>query len=61
MKLVYFEDEHGKTIALNPDQIIGIQQNRTPTNTPTTVLLVNGQFIRVRDSLDECERKLLSP
>lgn len=60
MTLVYFENERGDAISFAASQIVGIQQNRLPTNTPTTVLLANGQAFRVRNGFDDCQQKLMT-
>ena len=60
MKLVYFENERGDVITLVVQQIAGIQQNRVPTDTPTTVMLTNGQSFRVRNGFDDCQKKLMA-
>ena len=60
MTLVYFENERGDAISFVASQIVGIQQNRTPTDTPTTVMLMNGQAFRVRNGFDQCEKKLMT-
>ena len=60
MTLVYFENERGDAISFVAQQIVGIQQNRLPTDTPTTVMLANGQAFRVRNSFDDCQQKLMA-
>ena len=60
MRLVYFENDRGDAISLVAHQIVGIQQNRLPTDTPTTVMLLDGQAFRVRNGFDECQQKLMA-
>ena len=60
MRLVYFENERGDAISFVAQQIVGIQQNRPPTDTPTTVLLANGQAYRVKNGFDDCQQKLMA-
>lgn len=60
MKLVYFENERGDSLALAASQIIGIQANRTPTETPTTVMMLDGQAFRVRNGFDDCQIRLMA-
>ena len=60
MTIVYFENERGDSISFVAHQIVGIQQNRTPTDTPTTVMLANGQAFRVRNGFDDCQQKLIA-
>lgn len=59
MKLIYFDNESRNTIAIVASQIVAIEQNRVPTETPTTVLLSSGERIRVRNGFDECQRRLM--
>jgi len=60
MRIVYFETERGDVISFAVNYIVGIQQNHLPTDTPTTVMLLNGQSFRVRNGFDECQQKLIS-
>lgn len=60
MSLVYFESDNGAPIVFVASAIVAIQQNRLPTDTPTTVMLANGSNYRVRNSFDECQQRLLA-
>ena len=60
MRLVYFENDRGDAISFVAQRIVGIQQNRLPTDTPTTVILLDGQAFRVRNGFDECQQKIMA-
>lgn len=59
--LVYFEGEYG-VIALDRHRIIGAEQCRAPTSMPSRVLLDSEPYsIRVRNSFDDVQRRLMEP
>jgi len=59
VNLVYFQMRDGNTLTLDKSRITGLSQNRTPTDTPTRVLVdfAPGYF-DVRNGFDESQRRL---
>lgn len=60
MKLVYFENRDGRTIAIAADKIISLTEKRLPTDTPVLVTCIGGVEFDVRGDLDSTQRKLMA-
>ena len=61
MPLVYWCDRDGRNLIIDRARITGLQENRTPTETPTRVLVdfQPGHF-DVRHSFDDAQRRLMA-
>lgn len=60
MNLIYLESRTG-TLCLVHDRIIGVTENRTPTDYPTRILIDSAPWnFDVRNSMDDVQAKLMA-
>lgn len=60
MKLIYFENQEGRTVAIVASAIIAMTAKRLPSLTPTLITCVGGILFEVRDDIDTAQQKLRS-